>query len=314
MKRSILTLASARALVVAVVLAAAASPASASSLTIRSGNGAIGTTDPAVDVVADDLAETSEPRAATIVNSPYPGAWAAAQPGSNWVSQSTAAAAGQSASETATYETTFTLPAGATSPTLSVTLHADNRAIVSLNGTVFGSQPTGCPFSNFQGAPDTFSTSTGFVEGVNTLTITVENPTSCGGGPTGLNFVATVSYDEVVDSDLDGIADAGDNCPGVANGDQADADADGVGDACDPDVDGDDVANGSDNCPNNPNPDQLDADEDGVGAACDTQELPRTKEDCKDEGWRAFDGAAAFRNQGDCVSYVTTGAENPPAG
>ena len=312
MKRSILTLVSAVALVAAVLLAAAASSASAASITIRSGSGAVGSPDPAVNVVADDLADTSEPRAATIVN--RNGAWALARPGSNWISHSTEAATGQAASEATTYETTFTLPAGATSPTLSVTLHADNRATVSLNGTEFGSQPTGCPFSNFQGAPDTFSTSTGFVEGVNTLTITVENPTSCGGGPTGLNFVATVNYDEVVDSDLDGVVDTGDNCPGVANGDQADADADGVGDACDPDLDGDDVANASDNCPNHPNPDQLDADEDGVGAACDTQELPRTKEDCKDEGWRAFDGAAAFRNQGDCVSYVTTGAENTPAG
>lgn len=312
MKRSILTLASAVALVAAVLLAAA-SPASAASITIRSGAGAIGTADPAVDVVADDFAETSEPRAATIVR-PYPGAWPSPQRGSNWISHSTAAAVGESAGESTTYETTFTLPAGATSPTLSISLDADNRAIVSLNGTVFGSQPTGCPFSNFQGVPETFSTSTGFVPGVNTLTITVENPTSCGGGPTGLNFVATVNYDEIVDGDLDGVVDADDNCPGVANGDQADADADGIGDACDPDLDGDDVANGSDNCPSNPNPDQLDADADGVGAACDTQELPRTKEDCKDEGWRAFDGAATFKNQGDCVSYVSTGAENTPAG
>ncbi len=35
------------------------------------------------------------------------------------------------------------------------------------------------------------------------------------------------------DDDADGIADAYDNCAGVANNDQADGDADGVGDACD---------------------------------------------------------------------------------
>ncbi len=35
-----------------------------------------------------------------------------------------------------------------------------------------------------------------------------------------------------VDSDGDGVADASDNCPNVANADQADSDGDGVGDAC----------------------------------------------------------------------------------
>ena len=38
----------------------------------------------------------------------------------------------------------------------------------------------------------------------------------------------------VVDSDNDGIADGVDNCPEVANTDQADEDNDGIGDACDP--------------------------------------------------------------------------------
>lgn len=36
-----------------------------------------------------------------------------------------------------------------------------------------------------------------------------------------------------VDSDGDGVPDAEDNCPNVANADQADADEDGIGDACD---------------------------------------------------------------------------------
>ncbi len=39
---------------------------------------------------------------------------------------------------------------------------------------------------------------------------------------------------QTADSDLDGIPDAFDNCPYVVNPDQADADADAVGDACDP--------------------------------------------------------------------------------
>jgi VCBS repeat protein/FG-GAP repeat protein/thrombospondin type 3 repeat protein len=50
------------------------------------------------------------------------------------------------------------------------------------------------------------------------------------------------------DDDNDGVADNIDNCPFVANADQADRDGDGVGDACDPldnrDTDGDGVPNG----------------------------------------------------------------------
>jgi hypothetical protein len=38
------------------------------------------------------------------------------------------------------------------------------------------------------------------------------------------------------DADRDGIADTLDNCPGVANSDQKDADFDGRGDACEPEA------------------------------------------------------------------------------
>jgi len=67
-----------------------------------------------------------------------------------------------------------------------------------------------------------------------------------------------------LDSDRDGAVDPGetglacveDNCPGVQNSDQADADSDGVGDACD-------------NCPDDPNPGQEDENGNGVGDPCD---------------------------------------------
>jgi hypothetical protein len=37
---------------------------------------------------------------------------------------------------------------------------------------------------------------------------------------------------------------------------------------------------------------------------------PATKDDCKKDGWRRF----GFKNQGQCVSSIATGATKPPAG
>lgn len=72
------------------------------------------------------------------------------------------------------------------------------------------------------------------------------------------------------DADQDGLVDGGDNCPAVANADQADLDRDGFGDACDMDVDGDDVStHAGDNCERVANADQADADDDGIGDACE---------------------------------------------
>lgn len=52
---------------------------------------------------------------------------------------------------------------------------------------------------------------------------------ACGGG----GSVAVVPP-TALDSDGDGLADSADNCPTVANADQADVDGDGLGDLCDP--------------------------------------------------------------------------------
>ena len=104
-----------------------------------------------------------------------------------------------------------------------------------------------------------------------------------------------------VDTDLDGVCDAEDNCPDNWNNNQDDSDQDGIGNVCDDecdaiglpcddgdpctindalnancnckgellDTDEDGICDLEDNCPDVYNPDQLDSDFDGLGDACD---------------------------------------------
>ncbi len=71
------------------------------------------------------------------------------------------------------------------------------------------------------------------------------------------------------DKDADGLLDATDNCPSVANAGQEDMDGDDIGDVCDPDIDGDGYDNVPDNCDSVANPGQEDLDGDAIGDVCD---------------------------------------------
>ncbi|HEX7174707.1 MAG TPA: thrombospondin type 3 repeat-containing protein [Pyrinomonadaceae bacterium] len=102
--------------------------------------------------------------------------------------------------------------------------------------------------------------------------------------------------------------DTADNCDFTANPDQADADGDGIGNACESDDDNDGVPDTADNCPLTPNPNQADFDGDGIGDTCDPQTGPPVnKNQCKNGGWMRFDVPRTFKDQSDCIQYVNTG-------
>ena len=62
------------------------------------------------------------------------------------------------------------------------------------------------------------------------------------------SFWVTITY-TTCDTEGDGHEEKADNCPSVANVDQANLDGDSLGDLCDRDADGDGVANDIDECP-----------------------------------------------------------------
>ena len=76
--------------------------------------------------------------------------------------------------------------------------------------------------------------------------------------------------------DLDGVPSSIDNCPTVANADQADIDGDKIGDPCDSDVDGDGLTNAYEEDIFKTDPKKWDTDGDGVSDYFDCKPLDST--------------------------------------
>lgn len=93
------------------------------------------------------------------------------------------------------------------------------------------------------------------------------------------------------DSDGDGIIDAQDNCPAIANANQRNHDGDAFGDACD-------------RCPHLPSTTDPDGDSDGVGDACDPR--PATGGDLR-VLWAGFYDAAEIQGWGGQGTFTVTG-------
>jgi hypothetical protein len=99
-----------------------------------------------------------------------------------------------------------------------------------------------------------------------------------------------------------------DDCDGLVDEGFPNSDNDNMANCVDPDDDNDGVPDANDNCPLVANPGQQNSDADPAGDACDAQIGPPTNANqCKNNGWMVYNFPRKFKNQGDCIQYVNTG-------
>jgi len=126
----------------------------------------------------------------------YPGAYPDAIVGSQWIGPTPTASADAPAG-TYHFRTTFTLPQKESKiigPSLAGAVHADNSAIIVLNGnTIFQHEEVGI-VENFQDPAQTFAAASGFVGGINTVAFDLWNDPYDGPNPAALDFCFTVTY------------------------------------------------------------------------------------------------------------------------
>jgi len=156
----------------------------ANTITIVSGNGSIGSADPVVQVSTDSGA-TYNPATIISANPNY-----SVIPGTQWLAFNSSGFGLQNTDML--FRVAFTLPAGFSSPQLSLSVFADNVATGILNGVIFGGQPFIQDQSNFTNPPSVFTTSNPglFQVGQNFLTVDLYNFTD----PSGVDFKATITF------------------------------------------------------------------------------------------------------------------------
>jgi hypothetical protein len=175
-----------RSILVITALLISTTVANAQTITLVSGNGAIGTRDPNTIFSIDN--------GVTFTNAfiPTPNPLYSSIPGANWISVQ--ADGSGPANSTNIYRTSFTLPLGFTGPSLSISILADDQAVVFLNGHFVGGQPFPNVNPNYTNPPSAFSTTNPafFLTGQNVLEIRSFNQPGGFTNPTGIDFSAVV--------------------------------------------------------------------------------------------------------------------------